>query len=659
LAPEFLHEILVIFILSAVIVYLFGKIRIPSIVGFLFSGVLLGPGGLSIVHDRAIVEALAEVGVALLLFTVGLEFSLSKISKMSRMVLIGGPIQVLLTIIVITGVVYSLTGNINLSIFSGFLVSLSSTAVVLKILMDKGEIHTKQGADITALLVFQDLAVIPMMLFTPLLAGQGADAAMFVRTIGTGAALIGAVFAGSKWIIPWILHETVRTRNRELFIIVVLLLSLGTAYLSHEAGLSLALGAFLAGIMISDSEYSNQVVADILPFRDSLNSLFFVSIGMLLELQYVFQNPGIVLFVTLGIILVKFPAAALPAVLFKYPIRIAIITGFSLAQIGEFSFILLQFGKEAGLDLGGYYQPFLAGAILTMAGTPFMMKFAEKLGYAYIDSIDKKMKRKEPESPFGKYAPKKEHVVIIGFGITGQNIARVLKSVGIDYNILEMNPGTVTKFSALGEPIHYGDATMEHVLSHVGAESARLFVVAISDPVMERRIIPTARRLNPKLHIIARTRFLAEVGDLMVLGADEVITEEFETSIEIFAHVLNHFGVTKEVLGQQVESVRKSAYLMLRTMNERPEAPKFTAITEKKAEIELKVPEGSSISGKKVSECRILEESGVTLVGVMRGGDELTDPDASFVFQAGDILRISGDPRQCHKAEDIIKTLTT
>jgi len=651
----YLQDVLVIFIGSAFVVFLFGKVKIPSIVGFLVTGCLLGPSGFSLVQDREVIEVLAEIGVALLLFTVGLEFSMTKIIQMGKMVFIGGAIQVLVTIGIVSVGMYIAFGQFELAIFTGMLVSLSSTAVVLKLLMDKGEVHTKQGADITSLLVFQDMAVIPMMLLTPMLAGGGAKISEFVKMGGTGILLIIGVVIGTKWIVPWVLHETVKSRNRELFIIVVLIMSLGTAHLSHMVGLSLALGAFLAGMMISDSEYSHQVVADILPFRDSLNSLFFVSIGMLLDLNYVFNNIGLVLFLTLCVVLVKFPAAALPSIIFRYPFRFGIITGLSLAQIGEFSFILLQFGKAEGVDLGGLYQPFLAAAVLTMGGTPFMMKLGERLRDIWIDYRVKSGKRENDlASPFGTYEKIKGHVVIIGFGLNGQNLARVLKATGINYNILEMNPATVRKYATLGEPIHYGDATRERVLSHAGIETARVLVVAISDPAMERRVVPLARQMNHGLHIIARMKYVTEIEPLLRLGADEVITEEFETSIEILAHVLHVFGVTKEVVGQQVESVRSSAYMMLRSVKTKPSAPGFTSITEKFTTVTFRLPENCVSSGKSLKEINLREISGSLVIAIEREGTTVASPPPDFLLKSGDVLHLVGNSRQLNKAIDII-----
>ncbi|MDH5542848.1 MAG: cation:proton antiporter [Nitrospinota bacterium] len=652
---SYLQDILIIFAGSALVVFLFGKIRIPSIVGFLVTGGLLGPSGFSLVQDREVIEVLAEIGVALLLFTVGLEFSMTKIIQMGKMVFIGGSIQVLVTIGIVTVGMYLVFGQFELAVFTGMLVSLSSTAVVLKLLMDKGEVHTKQGADITSLLVFQDMAVIPMMLITPMLVGGKADVSEFIKMGGTGLLLIFAVVVGTKWVVPWVLHETVKTRNRELFVIVVLILSLGTAHLSHLVGLSLALGAFLAGMMISDSEYSHQVVADILPFRDSLNSLFFVSIGMLLDLHYAIDNIGLVLILSICVVLVKFPAAALPSVIFKYPFRFGIVTGLSLSQIGEFSFILLQFGKRIGLDLGDIYQPFLAAAVLTMGSTPFMMKLGEKLRDIWIDHRSKSGKKDEADaSPFGVYEKIKGHVVIIGFGLNGQNLARVLKATGISYNILEMNPATVRKFAALGEPIHYGDATRERVLSHAGIETARVLVVAISDPAMERRVVPLARQMNHALHIVARMKYVTEIEPLLRLGADEVITEEFETSIEILAHVLHVFGVTNEVVGQQVESVRSSAYMMLRSVKEKPESPDYTAITEKFTIVTYRLPSQCASSGKTLKEISLHEKSGAMVIAVERQGTTIASPQPDFELKTGDVLHLAGNSRQLNKAVDMI-----
>ncbi|GMT41692.1 MAG: sodium/hydrogen exchanger family/TrkA domain protein [bacterium] len=648
----YLRDLLIIFACSAVVVYFFDKIKIPSVVGFMISGVFLGPHGLSLIRDLHLVELLAQIGVALLLFTVGLEFSMTKIFQLRKIVFFGGGLQVLLTCGAVSVIAHRFTDDWNTSIFIGFLVALSSSAVVLKLLLDKAEINTMQGQNITGILIFQDLCVVPMMILAPALAGHEITPAVLTPLFIKSTALILSLIIGTRWIVPNILSRVVETRNRELFIIVILLLCLGTAYVTFAAGLSLALGAFLAGMMISDSEYSHQVVSEILPFRDALNSLFFVSIGMLLDLSYVVENPGVVIAVTLGIFFIKFPLAALPSIILRYPLRFAVITGISLAQIGEFSFVLAWFGMSVGIDMGGFYQPFITAAIMTMAMTPFMMEGGRVLCDTLLEKVLDRGGRKRPsEKGEDEYNLIRDHVIIVGFGLNGKNLARVLRDTGVPYNILELNPATVRRYSRLGEQIHYGDATRDHVLKHVGVESARLFVLAISDPTMERRIVQTARRLNSRLHIIARTRFVSEIEPLKNLGADEVIPEEFETSIEIFAHVLRVYDVPRNIVLEQIDDIRSSEYGMLRSLPEERILPSQDFPFSEKLEWQMmQIPPGAESVGGKLADLNIRAVTGATVLAVQREDEFSQNPASDFIFRVGDMVYLVGKDEQVRDA---------
>ncbi|MBI5178661.1 MAG: cation:proton antiporter [Nitrospinae bacterium] len=653
---EFLRDLILIFAWSALVVFAFDKLKIPAIVGFLVSGVALGPHGLSMVRDIGAVELLAEIGVVLLLFTVGLEFSLTKIYEMRSKVLIGGAVQVALTIAITALAAWGVTGDGNKAVFIGFLVALSSTAVVLKGLMDKAEINTMQGQLIIGVLIFQDLCAVPMMLFIPFLAGQGGAETGLVALGLKAALLIVLVLAATRWVVPTVLRHVVDTRNRELFIMVVMLMCLGTAYLTFEAGLSLALGAFLAGMMISDSEYSHQVVAEILPFRDILNSLFFVSIGMLLDLRYAFDHLPSVLAVTIGIILIKAPIAALPALMFRYPLRLAIISGLSLSQIGEFSFVLARFGQKSGMDLGGLYQSFLAAAIITMAATPFLMGGAPRFASMALKGIPRRREDRTTGSGV-MYGPIRDHVVVVGYGLNGQHLSKVLKATGIPYNILDMNPSVVREYVKRGEPIHYGDGSREHVLDHVSIRKARLLVVATSDPAMERRIVSVARRMSPKLHIIVRTRYVREIEPLSALGANEVIPEEFETSIEIFSHVLQVYSVPYNVIMEEINNIRSAEYRVLRHMpTGRMESPLASLIGHKLGMQTVEVPEGGVAHGKTIAGLNLRAKTGASVLAVQRHSDLTANPAPEHEVRAKDILYIVGDAAQLKSAADLIRT---
>lgn len=569
-----LKLLVIIFGVSALVVFLLHRLRIPSLVGFLIAGVAVGPHGLGLVNDLHDVELLAEIGVILLLFTIGIEFSLGRLMQMKKAVIGGGVSQVLLTVLISALVAYSLRGDINRSIFFGFLISLSSTIIVFKILSERGEIDSPPGRMMVGILIFQDLCVVPLMLLTPSLSGEGINIIDLVTKMGKAALIIASVLLLARWAVPGLLHQVVHTRSRELFIITIILLCLGTALLTSRFGLSLALGAFLAGLLISESEYAHQATAEILPFKDSFIGLFFVSVGMLMDIGYMFDEClKIAIAVTL-IFGLKMITGMLSTLMIGSPLRTAIHTGLGLSQIGEFSFVLAIAGKSIGLITDEMYQIFLSSSVVTMMVTPFLLKVAPTVS-AWIASRRplKRVIRLRKALEGDIFTRRRSgHVIIIGFGLNGRNLARVLRKTDIPYVILELNSDTVRKMKRKGEPIYYGDGANPEILHKLGVSSARILVIAISDPASSRRIVQIARNENPALHIIVRTRYTAEVEDLLRLGANEVIPEEFETSIEIFSRVLHYYHIPRDVITENIEHIRNDSYEVLRKV----EFPKKT-----------------------------------------------------------------------------------
>jgi len=344
---EFLKTLVIIFGVSAFVVFLLQKLRVPSIVGFLIAGAALGPHGFGIIREVREVELLAEVGVILLLFMIGLEISLKNLKRIRSTIVGGGLSQVLLTLLATAAIAYPFLGKLNASLFTGFLVALSSTAIVMRMLFDRAEMDSPHGRLSMGILIFQDLCVVPFMLLIPILVGHQGSAAELLWTLFKSAVIFGA-----RWLVPNLLHQIVRTRSRELFIITIILLYLGTALLTSRLGLSLALGAFLAGLIISESEYAYQAISDILPFKDSLNGLFFISVGMLMNLRFLGENLPTILSVVTIILLLKTFTGFLSVHWLGHPVRISLQTGLHLAQIGEFSFVLAMAGKSAGLITG-------------------------------------------------------------------------------------------------------------------------------------------------------------------------------------------------------------------------------------------------------------------------------------------------------------------
>jgi CPA2 family monovalent cation:H+ antiporter-2 len=648
-SPPLLQDLLVLLLASVPIAFIFHRLRLPTIVGFMITGVLIGPHGLGLIRNVEAIEVLAEIGVALLLFTIGLEFSLRRMLEMRRMVLLGGGLQVILTTLLVTGMAYLLGRPINQAIFFGFLFALSSTAIVLKSYIDRAEIDAPHGRAGVGILLFQDLSIVPMMLMIPILSGrEGSSGSKIALTLGIAVATIAAIFLTAKIVVPYLLYHIVRLRSPEVFIISVVLLSLGTSWLTSQAGLSLALGAFIAGIVLSESEYSHQIVADILPFRDVFNSLFFISIGMLLSLGALGADVLIVMAWVGALMLGKALLVLAVVRLLGKSLRVSTITALGLAQIGEFSFILAKAGLPLGLLSERDYQRFLAASIISMIATPFLIKAAPRIGYA-LQSVFSRGSLLEPAVT--GFDPQdndlQAHIIIVGYGLNGRNLARVLRRTGVPYLVMELNAEAVRKAHAQGERIVYGDATRKEVLHRLRLADARIMVLAISDPIASRHTVALAREMNPELHIIVRTRYMTEIADLRELGADVVIPEEFETGIEIFSRVLKEYGIPRHVIQRQVAEIRSEGYQMLLVpslpnidLNEIAEALKM-ASTET-----LFVESGSFAAGKTIGELRLRKKTGVSIIAITHDGETEINPGPETTIHAEDVLVLLGEAKQ-------------
>lgn len=562
----FLRDLVILFGASIVVVYCFNKLRVPAVVGFLVAGALLGPYGLDVVDDVARVEVFAEVGVVMLLFTIGVEVSLAHITSL-RAVVSGGCIQIgsAIALSVLAGLAFGLPANQG--VFWGFLTAMSSTAIVLKMVTERGETNSPHGRLTIGILIVQDLAVVLMMVLTPVLGSQGGGGMTAVLwPLAKAVLLVTLILVTARFLVPRLLIEVVRSRSRELFVITIILVCLGIAWLSSLAGLSLALGAFIAGLVISESEYSHQAMAEILPFRDSFNSLFFISIGMLLDLRILLAHPFLVAGLVVAIVAGKFATAAAAAVAVGYSWRPAVLTGTALAQVGEFSFILSKVGKDVGLLTGESFQIFLTVSVLTLLLTPFLIQASPALARRAeaIQRLRRWLPGRPAESCMVPALHLQDHTIIAGYGVNGRNLAKVLRETEIAFVVVEMDGETVRQEQQKGMSMHFGDVTHPQVLRRLGIHEARALVLAISDPIATRRAVKVARQLNPALHIIARTRYLREIDDLRATGADQVVPEEFETSIEIFSRVLQHYRMPSRVIAEKAERIRKEGYALLR-----------------------------------------------------------------------------------------------
>jgi CPA2 family monovalent cation:H+ antiporter-2 len=649
---ETIKDIVILFGLALVTVVVFRRFRLPSIIGFLVTGLLAGPYALGLIGDTHHVEQIAEIGVVLLLFTIGIEFSLKELMRIRQLVLLGGGLQLFMTILVVTAISSLFDLSVPQSIFFGFIVSLSSTAIIMKLLMDAGEVDSPQGKTALGILIFQDLCVVPLMLFTPFLAGGGRGLAEIALIFTKAGAVILAAHYGARFVVPWIFEQVVRSRSRELFILMIIFIGMGTAWLTSQAGLSLALGAFIAGLAISESEYSHQALSDIIPFREALMSLFFISVGMLLNPAFLFRYPLPIASLVVSIILLKTLITTGAGMALGVPLRIALAAGLSLAQIGEFSFVLAQEGVRQGLLSGDAYQMFLAASIATMGLTPLCLKAAGPLANFVTGILPYRWTRgRRPFSGKEEKIRMSDHVIIIGYGLNGRNLARVLKHLKIPHCIIETNPFTFGAEKKKGEQIIFGDASKQEILEHALIGKARIIVIAISDAAASRGIAALARQLNPSIHVIVRTRYILEVEPLFKLGVNEVVPEEFETSIEILSHVLKKFLVPQDTIENRIAEIRRDGYEMLRSASKRHSHATGIAGFLAGAEIgTFQVQKGSPLEGTSLRDGILRSRSGASVLVIKRGEEVIPNPDPVWELQPSDIVLLLGTPEQLKNA---------
>lgn len=647
-------DILIVFSIALVVGLIFNRIKVPPLVAFILTGIIVGPYGFSIIQGQDQVTSLAEIGIILLLFTIGLEFSFKDLWKIRLIAIVGGALQVGLSFAFFCGIALLFGRPAGEAILMGFLFSLSSTAIVLKILHEKGEIDSPHGSIALGILIFQDLAAIPMIMAIPFLASiplldptpfLSGEALLWL--ILQDIAIVIILLACARWVIPRFLYEIARTKNQEMFLLFIIIICFGVAWLISFTGISIAIGALLAGLLISGSEYSHQAVSIVLPFRDIFTSFFFISVGMLVDIHFVLANIWLVLFFIIIVIGAKTLLATAAPLALGYPLRTAALTGLALAQVGEFSFIIAQSGMATGILPVDTYQMFLALALITMAATPFVLNigqpFTARLCRIPALSV---IARGTCGIDDGKRHPeRRDHLVIIGYGVTGRNLARAARHGKIPYAIVELNPDLVTEARLEGEPVIFGDATSEGVLNHTGIHTARIAVIAINDPVATRKITAVIRRLNAAITITVRTRYVSEMEALYLAGADEVIAEEFETSVEIFTVVLHKYFIPRDQIEAFVGEVRAGGYQMLRSRSEPkgtlPDLVKnisnitITAIT---------VESGSPLAGKTLGEFNLRKRHNILILALRRGNESITGIGGDTRIEAGDVAIVYGTP---------------
>jgi len=653
--PGVLKDIVIIFALSTFVNFIFTRIRVPAIIGYLITGIIAGPYLLKLISSPENVEVMAEIGVILLMFTIGLEFSLNHLLNIRKVVFLGGFMQLLLTATMAMLAARVFHFEWTESLFVGFLTALSSTAVVMKLLQERSELTTHYGKTIVGILIFQDIILIPLLLFTPMLGGATADVGhdlliLMLKTSG----IMFFIWVGTKWLMPWLLHLIAMTRSQELFLMSLLLICLAVAMLTHQLGMSLAFGAFLAGLMISDTEYSHSAFGNLIPFKDVFTSFFFVSIGMLLDLGFVAEHPWLVIGTVLLVIVLKAFVAGMTAFSLGHTFFGTVVVGLSLAQVGEFSFILAGLGLMHNIITPYHYQLFLAVAITSMALSPLMIQISRPLANLMLRLplppriVNGLFPLKQVEIP-----EISNHTVLIGKDSRAINLASMIKTMGLPFTSIVFDPDLARREMEKGNLTVFGDATFEPVLREAFAHTAELIVISVGNLITALSIVEHIRKMNKHAHIIVRTRHVTDIEELYKLGASQVIPEEFETAIDFFERILGKYLIPRMDIERAIARTREDNYGIFR---DRTKVGGYSLLKDI-PDIEIaaaRVGEESVFSGKTIAQTAMRKTAGVTIVAINHDGRISANPEPSSVIYGNDIVYLLGKPEMIALAINIL-----
>jgi len=554
----YLRDLVIILGVGVVIVTVFHKLRLPAIAGFILAGVIVGPQGLGFIDDIHQVEVLAEFGVALLLFSIGLELSLEKLKRLWKLITFGGTLQVGLSIVAVYIIARSFGLSANVAVFVGFLLALSSTSIVMRGLQQRGEIDAPHGRLILGILVFQDLVVVPMMLTLPVLIGADVVTDAYFFALLRALGIIVAVMLAALLVVPRVLNAVARTRQRPLFILTVFLICVGTAWLITSSGVSLALGAFLAGLVVAGSEYRHQAMADLLSFREVFASLFFVSIGMLLAPSVMVDNLLVVLAILVAVLLGKALIVFVAAQVLRMPLRVCLMAAAALAQVGEFSFVLLFAAQGSGLIDRVLETNLITVAILSMFLTPFAMSFSPRLaaGIGRFPGVRRLLEVDSAEDAAHPVTAMHGHVIVGGYGFAGRELSKTLRAHGIPQVVADIGVENVRRATRDGVPAFFGDITNPDVLERLGANEAAELVLLVNDPGAAEHAVRVARRCAPDLHIVVRTHYLLDIESIRAAGADDVVPAEREAAVAVAALLLQRHEIDAEQIAAHMEQIR-------------------------------------------------------------------------------------------------------
>ena len=636
-----LAQLVLTYAIALVFILVLGRLRVPPIVAFIVAGAVAGPAGIGIVRTQDDVEMLAEMGIVLLLFTVGLEFSLTEIRRIWRKVLVGGTLQLAATAAAILLLVLAFSGSTatwRLGLFAGFFVALSSTAIVLKELGSRNQLDSPHGRLVVGVLLLQDLCIVGLLLFVPILSGR-TPMSVVPEVLATAGAAIGVVAVVSRFVLPVLFRLVARSGRREAFPLAVLLASIGTAWASSLLGISMALGAFLGGLVLAESEYGHQAYAEIRPLRDILAGLFFISLGMLVDPSILLRQFPIIIAIAVLLVFVKATVATGAFLAAAVTMRVAATAGIGLAQVGEFSFILGRSGLKAGLLSSPQWQLLLAASIATMVVTPALLGVAPGIG----SWLARRVKAAHSDEAGPESAHLSDHVVILGFGMGGQLLGRALRQLATPYVILDLNGATVVQARKEGESIFFGDATNEDALRAAGVDRAKAVVGVLSDPYAAARALTAIRTINDSVPIILRTRYKSEAESVMRQGATVAVAEEMEASLEVLAQTIARLDVPGNVIDVLLDSYRRES-IGIRPVRA-PGQPLESLPSEfSKAPVATHALDAADWAvGRTLAEVNLRADTGALVIAVQQGGRYTTSPSADLKLAANDVLYLLGD----------------
>nr|WP_228039619.1 cation:proton antiporter [Dolichospermum sp. LEGE 00240] len=625
----------------------------PVLLGYLIGGMVVGPSGLRLIKELIQVETLAQFGVAFLLFALGVEFSLTELRKVKAIALGGGTLQIILTIL-ITVLVCGVTGAWGTlpakGVFLGSILSLSSTAVVLKCLMERNETETPHGQVMLGMLVVQDLALGLMLAVLPALhaPGEVIGIAVLMALLKIGLFAAGAVVAGI-WLIPPLLRLLARTESKELFLLGIVTICLGIAIFTEYLGLSIEMGAFVAGLMISEVEYADETLTIVEPLRDIFASLFFAAIGMLIDPVFLWQNLELILGLVALVFVGKFLIITPLVKLFRYPLKTALIAGLGLAQIGEFSFVLASEGQALGLVSRRIYLLILGTTAVTLMLTPFVLRlvpflfdFAESMPWLKPYLVD------DQARDFSEDLPQKNHIVVCGYGRLGKNLVKLLQQYQLSVVVIDQSESRIQQLREAGIPYVYGNAVSLHVLETAGVSHAQGMAIALPDPASIRLCLKRSLEVCPELDTVVRATQDKNIELLYQLGAKEVVQPEFEASLEMVNHLLIGVGLLPEVVQEKMQQIRQDHYLDLRPESSPAEVSRYLQkVTRDLNRRWYDLPADSPLIGMTLEEVNMRYLTGVSLMAICRvDGEEIDYPNSQTTLLLGDRLLVVGSAEE-------------